>query len=346
MLVLLTLLAGGVALAVAIGSAALARTTPHVPKIHPPKPPEARTGGPQHTAETTVALSGVVNPHGEETHYYFQYGPTVAYGSQTAEASAGAGTTGVKVSQALSGLQQGATYHYRLVASSSASATPVLGADRTFTTKQTRLKFALASKTLTVRYRQPFAIQGTLTGTGGGGHEVLLQTSAFPYLTGYADLGAATLTSATGAFSLAVPGLSQNTRVRVRTLDALPAYSPAEDVRVAVLVTLAAHATRTPGLVRLTGSVTPAQAGAPVVFQLLRSGRHPTNVAQAVLNRGGSHFSAIASIRRTGSYRALVKVTGGRQTSGTSPTIHIRSTAPARKAHLPRAHRSRPRRRR
>ena len=31
----------------------------------------------------SVTLTGLVNPHGSNTSYYFQYGPTRAFGAQT-----------------------------------------------------------------------------------------------------------------------------------------------------------------------------------------------------------------------------------------------------------------------
>jgi phosphodiesterase/alkaline phosphatase D-like protein len=90
------------------------------------------------TSATTVVsadsavLTGAVNPNGRLTSYAFQYGPTDAYGSQTAYAAAGAGTASVHVAVPISGLAAGTAYHYRLIASSSAGATS--GADAGFVT--------------------------------------------------------------------------------------------------------------------------------------------------------------------------------------------------------------------
>jgi hypothetical protein len=79
-----------------------------------------------------ASLNGEVQPGGVEADYYFEYGPTEAYGSRTAEASTGSGKTFIKVGAHLAGLVPGALYHYRIVASSSRGATR--GQDRTFTT--------------------------------------------------------------------------------------------------------------------------------------------------------------------------------------------------------------------
>ncbi len=53
---------------------------------------------------TGGTLNGTVNPRVAETKYYFEYGPTTSYGSKTAEASAGAGSTSVEVSKEITGL--------------------------------------------------------------------------------------------------------------------------------------------------------------------------------------------------------------------------------------------------
>ncbi len=65
---------------------------------------------------TTATLSGGVYPNGLDTTYYWQYGTTTSYGSQTGALDVGAGQAPVTVTGALSGLAPGATYHYRLVA--------------------------------------------------------------------------------------------------------------------------------------------------------------------------------------------------------------------------------------
>ncbi len=75
-------------------------------------------------------LNANVNPNGEDTMVYFQYGTSTAYTSQTTPIDIGSGSTAVPVSIALSGLAPNTTYHYRLVTD---GATTVY-ADQTFTT--------------------------------------------------------------------------------------------------------------------------------------------------------------------------------------------------------------------
>jgi subtilase family serine protease len=84
--------------------------------------------------DTTATLNGSVDPNGSATTYRFEYGTTIAYGSQSpvSDGSAGSGSSASPVSTGLSGLTPGTTYHYRLVATNTAGTTN--GADQSFTT--------------------------------------------------------------------------------------------------------------------------------------------------------------------------------------------------------------------
>jgi hypothetical protein len=324
----------GVALALPVASLA-------AKPIVGPKPPSASTGGTLQASYTSVTLDGTINPHGTETSYYFQYGPTVAYGAQTTPAAVGNGVAGVAVSQAISGLQLGTAYHYRVIAVSSVGTTP--GQDRIFTTKRLPLKFEIARTPRLDVFGSPLSFEGILTGTGGGNHQVVLQASPYPFLGSFSNLGSPQTTGAAGNFSFRVVGLSQNTQLRVVTLDTPSVYSPAVSVRVAARVTLRAHPTGRQGVVRLSGTVTPAEVGASVGFQLLRPGRAPTVVSGTVVRRGNAHvarFSSVVFIRhgQGGAYRAVVSVTDGRYAPGYSRPVTVHSApAPVRPAHRHRA---------
>jgi hypothetical protein len=236
------------------------------------------------------------------------------------------------VSQAISGLQLGTAYHYRLVAVTS-SGTAVDGQDHTFTTKKIPLRFKLAKLPGPVVYGSRFTIEGALSGTGAGNLQVVLEGSPFPYLAAFSDIGGPLPTNAAGGFSLPVASLTQNTELRVSTLESPPISSPVVTVRVAVRVTLHARSTGRQGYVRLYGTVTPAVVGAPVAFQLLRHGGGVATAGSTVLSRGSSRtsrFSSVVFIRhgRGGPYRAFVKVANGKQVSGYSRAILLHS-APA-----------------
>ncbi len=94
--------------------------------------PAVTTGARSNVTDTSGELHGSINPNGSATSYYFQWGPTTAYGAASAPHSAGHGTKPVSVVATAKGLIPGTVYHYRLVATNgSGTAT---GADRSFTT--------------------------------------------------------------------------------------------------------------------------------------------------------------------------------------------------------------------
>jgi hypothetical protein len=78
--------------------------------------PTATTRAESGVTRTGATLNGTVIPNGSSTTWYFEYGTTTAYGLQSPGGEAGDGNGPVDVSMAVSGLSQGTTYHYRLVA--------------------------------------------------------------------------------------------------------------------------------------------------------------------------------------------------------------------------------------
>jgi hypothetical protein len=101
-------------------------------EIGVPPAPSATTGSATGVTASGATLNGTVNPNGMTTTAYFQYGPTVSYGSNTPSQPAGSGTSDIDISAVLSGLSPSIPYHYRIVATSSAGT--AYGTDMTFTT--------------------------------------------------------------------------------------------------------------------------------------------------------------------------------------------------------------------
>ncbi len=87
------------------------------------------------TGDNSATLSSSINPNGAATTLFFEYGPTSAYGSATANQSLSSGTSFVTRTASLTGLVPGTTYSYRVVATNSAGTT--YGPDGTFTTTLT-----------------------------------------------------------------------------------------------------------------------------------------------------------------------------------------------------------------
>jgi len=289
---------------------------------HAAAPPTPYTGEATELTTSSAALKGTVYPGDAQTSYYFQYGTTSSYGAQTPIMPAGAGTQTIHVAVPVTGLSVDTEYHYRQVAVNALGTTD--GLARTFTTKKIPLTFTVASMPSRDPFESPFTVDGTLSGTGSADHAVVLQANPFPYLAGFKAIGNPELTEASGSFSFSVPGLKENTQLRVATLETPPATSRVVVELVAVRVSLHVGPTDRAGYVRLYGTVTPAEIGAQVSFQLLRPGHGPVAVSGTIITGGKrtfSRFSRIVRIRRPGLYRALVTVASGAQASNHSRAI-------------------------
>lgn len=70
---------------------------------------------PTGVATTSATFEGSANPEGVSSTVVFEYGLTTGYGSTTPSQSVGSGSSPVPVTQLVTGLRPGRTYHYRLV---------------------------------------------------------------------------------------------------------------------------------------------------------------------------------------------------------------------------------------
>jgi hypothetical protein len=132
-------------LALAVASAAMVAAAP-----------SAITGPVTSVGPATATATGTVNPNGQATTWYVEYGTSTNYGSKTASVSAGSGTASSAVSASLPGLGPGTTYHYRVVASNSSGT--ARGADGIFTTSSAPVAVTGAATNVTTT-------SATLSGT-------------------------------------------------------------------------------------------------------------------------------------------------------------------------------------
>lgn len=280
--------------------------------------PAANTGSAIDIGYASATLSGSVDPHKSATYYYFQYGPTDAYGSQTPLSEAGTGDSALAVKVALTGLSPLTIYHYRLVAVSSVGTT--LGASRSLKTTKVPLSLAIVASPDPVAFGGPVSIQGTLSGTGNVNREVVLQSNAFPFTAGFADVGNPELTSSTGGFSFVVLGLDLTSQFRVVTTAAPGVVSPTVTESVTVLLSAAHVPARRRHRVRISGTVTPAENGMSVDIMRLRDGRE-TVVASATLQPDGPDRSSYRTVirRRKGLYRVYAAVAGAQNAASSAP---------------------------
>jgi hypothetical protein len=285
--------------------------------------PRVSTGGSKHVAYSSATVAGSVNAESSATSYYFQYGPTKAYGGQSAIASAGAGDKAVSVAAALSGLQPLTVYHYRLVAVNAAGTT--MGVDHTFQTTKVPLSLAILASPNPVVFGGPVIVQGTLSGTDNANRQVVLQINAFPFTAGFVNVGNAELTNATGGFSFTLLGAATTAQFRVVTTTNPPIVSPVTTENVAVRVSSHIARTKRPGFARVYGTVTPAENGSQVGVLRITHG-HGALAGGTVLRAHGTTSSTFSRVVRVhkGVYRVLVRVVGAGQVSAYGQPLLIR----------------------
>ncbi len=129
--------------------------------------PVVTTAGASTITVDGATVSGAVNPAGQPTTYWFQFGTTTSYGAQTPPTSAGSGTAASPVTAALTGLASAQTYHYRLVAQNVDGTT--VGPDATLTTATPAATPSALSVFGTTGFVAPNGVAGVFTGCLHGG---------------------------------------------------------------------------------------------------------------------------------------------------------------------------------
>jgi hypothetical protein len=285
--------------------------------------PKVNTNGAREVSYGSAVLTGSVNPNGSNTSYYFQYGLTKAYGSQTTIADAGAGTKTVPVRLPISGLQPLTVYHYRLVAVNAAG--PSIGDDEKLLTTKVPLSLAILSSPNPVPFGGTVTIQGTLSGTDNANRAVVLQANPFPYTSGFQSIGNPGLTLANGEFKFVVLNQEQSTQFRVFSTPGKPVVSAVTQENVAVRVSSHVARTKRRGYARIYGTVTPAVVGAQVGVLRIAKGHGILAGGTVVKSRNSisGQFSRVVRVHK-GAYRVLVKVAPGGVVSayGTPLLIH------------------------
>jgi hypothetical protein len=269
--------------------------------------PAAVTGAASAVTATTATLNGTVSPNKESTTYWFEYGTTTAYGSQTPVDTV-TGNADKAVSADLTGLAPSTTYHFRLVANNpSGRAT---GADATFTTPPAGpAAVTIAATPRVVTFGKPVTIAGQLVGRPNDKLE--LEENPFPFDDPFRNAAQGTTDSAANYSFQVTPGL--NTRYHVLA-KAPPATSADVTVyvRTKVGLRLSDRTPRRGARVRFRGSVLPAHDGATVRIQRRTSAGWRT-IARPVL-RAATPLDGVARskyrrrirVRRDGTYRTVM----------------------------------------
>jgi hypothetical protein len=129
--------------------------------LSPPGSPSASTGSASAVGENQATLNGTVNPNGEVTGFFFEWGTSGAYGHSTQELPAGEDRTAHAEMATLTGLAAATVYHFRVVAKNGSGTIP--GADQTFTTSSPPAPEKTPTTTTTTSAPPPIAQGPTAT---------------------------------------------------------------------------------------------------------------------------------------------------------------------------------------
>lgn len=285
--------------------------------------PSASTGRASALTPQTATLNGRVNPHGAPTAFYFQFGLTVRYGKRTSTGDAGSGSSSRAVSAPLAGLRPNTTYHYRLVAFSSRGT--ARGGDRKFKTPQIPTTSSILASPNPVAFGRSVSVAGSLAGPNIGGKQVALEGRPFPFTGQFQQIGNTVLTNPQGGYSFLFAGLT-TTQLRVSEKSKPSVMSQTITENVALASTLHLRRSRkSRHRIRFFGRVRPARVGNAVLIQrkLRRRWKTIGLTLTHVGNAGFSFYSKRLRLGRGGTFRVVVRTTGGDYVDGTSRAVRI-----------------------
>jgi hypothetical protein len=274
--------------------------------------PTVTTGGAANVTPVSVRLTGTVDPNGATTTYQFQYGPTIAYGAATPEATV-SGDGKKTVTFDVVGLAPATRYHYRLIATNARGV--ARGGDKTFRTKVQPLGVTLAATPNPLPFGGTTTLAGQLTGTNSANRKVVLESNPFPYTQGFKAVGNPLVTDAAGNFSFGLQAVPFNTQFRVSLPDRPSVVSPIVAVSVTPIVSTRVSKThvRRGAKVRFSGSIRPALDGTPMAIQRRKRGVWVTIAGMAAHHNSASSSTYLkhVRIRKSGLYRVYAGVANG-----------------------------------
>ncbi len=187
--------------------------------------PTATTNAASGVTQTAAVLNASINPNNSQTQYFFEYGTTTSYGTQTTQQTLAAGTQAIPVTASILNLSAGTTYNFRIVAINANGRTN--GANLTFTTASSpltaptllapangatvslpRVNFSISAVTGATSYRieidpsgQDFASSDVLSATSSNPNGMFADTSVLRPNTIYAWRARASDANGSGPFS-------------------------------------------------------------------------------------------------------------------------------------------------
>jgi hypothetical protein len=287
--------------------------------------PLAFTDGADQFTPVGGVVHGRVDPNGQATAAWFQYGTTKNYGKSTPHHDAGLAKGQVAVAAQITGLKSNTTYHYRVVAESKDGRKN--GADRTFkTTKPTTTPVFTPNP---VPFGRTVVVSGQILGTGSNGAQVSLFGHPFPYTAPLTQFGNTVLADKNGNYAFVLTGALSNSIFEVRAKTS-PAFTSAQQ-QLHVSSTISMHA---PGRVKprhrvhFWGIVQPAQDGVVVEIQKrLGNGSWVLFTRTALQHRAGpgssSRYTTRKALFHSHTFRAIVHSTGGAVDGATTQGVQF-----------------------
>ena len=270
-----------------------------------------------------ATLHGRVDPNGQATAAWFQYGTTKNYGSRTPATNAGLAPGQIQVAWGVGGLKSNTTYHFRVVAESKDGRKN--GADKTFKTSKPTTTLVFTPNP--VPFGDPVAISGQIVGTGANGAEVSLFGHAFPYTEPFTQLGNTVLADKNGNYLFNFPHALGNSIFQVRA-KTQPAFTSAQQ-QLHVSSTISLHTptrVKPRGRAHFWGIVHPVQDGIVVEIQKLQKNGLWTLFTRTTLRpraAGGSRYTTRKRLFHSHTFRAVVHSTGGMVDEGITTNVHF-----------------------
>ncbi len=291
--------------------------------------PKVTTSAASALTTASAQLNGTVNPNGQSTTWYFDFGTTTSYGSMTPVASLGAGTKATHVTATVNGLPVG-VYHFRLVATNAAGTT--YGGDLTFGSGGPPV---VQTGTTQGASTSAATLTGSVNSLGNPTTWYFQYGTTSSYGTRTPGKGAGSGTTPTGV-SAAISKLAAGTTYHYRlvaTSKAGTSYGSDVTFTTVPAVTLAAStfATVYGHDVSLSGTVGTLQAGVTVAVAAEPFGSTSSTTIGSVLTGAGGVWTYQTKPRIATVYQATVP--GGSSTPaavGVHPAVSLRVITKAR----------------
>jgi hypothetical protein len=271
-----------------------------------------------------ATLHGRVDPNGQATAAWFQYGTTKKYGKSTPHQNAGlqAGQQ-VPITQSIGGLKSNTTYHFRMVAESKDGRKN--GPDKSFKTSKPTTTVVFTPNP--VPFGRTVIVSGQIVGTGSNGAQVSLFGHPFPYTAPLTQFGNTILADQNGNYAFVLAHALSNSFFEVRAKTSPPFTSAQQQLHVSSTITMHAPSrVKRRHRVHFWGIVQPAQDGVVVEIQKrLSNGAWGLFTRTALRHRkaGGSVYSTRKKLLHSRTFRAVVHSTGGSVDEGITQGVQF-----------------------